>query len=103
MSAAAAKSRFFAAESESDDETTSSGSSSDSGRAPAPKPGAGAKVVAASRFQAVESDSESDEGERVVRSAKDKQFEALGTIVDAIRNQLRIHNWVVLEDGASLG
>ena len=54
---------------------------------------------AGGRFQA-DSDSESDDDtQRVVRTEKEKKFDAILTITVAIRNQLRNNNWVEVQDG----
>lgn len=96
MAAPQVRSRFLArGESDSDESTSTEGS------------GAG-KVAAAvrgpaNRFQLEESDSESEDEGRVVRSEKDKKFEAINVIITAIRNQLRQNNWVETQDCALWG
>ena len=97
MAAPPVRSRFLArggAESDSDDSTSTEGSGA--GKV-APQVGR-----VANRFQLEESDSESEDEGRVVRSEKDKKFEAINSIITAIRNQLRQNNWVETQDGASL-
>ncbi len=54
----------------------------------------------AKRFVDLESDSESDDEKRIVRTAKDKKWDKLLTIIGSVRNQLRINNWVAIEEGA---
>ena len=41
-----------------------------------------------------DSDSDSEDNRRVLRSAKDKRVEELSTIVEEIRNKLKINDWV---------
>jgi hypothetical protein len=46
----------------------------------------------------VESESESDEEARVVRTAKEKRWEALLKVIGIIRNHLKISDWVSLQE-----
>ena len=47
------------------------------------------------RFAAYESDSDSsDDGNRVARSAKERVYESLTSVIKALSNQLKISNWV---------
>ena len=48
------------------------------------------------RFVYSSSESE-DEGKRVVRSEKDKRLEELNTVVKAVKNHLKISDWVALQ------
>lgn len=81
----ASKSRFFAeSDSESEEEVV--------------------EVVEAAkkvggRFKVMEESDSDDEEERVVRSEKSKKFEALLTIVTAIRNNLRNNDFPAIQDG----
>lgn len=63
-----------------------------------------AQVVAApvSRFAATYSDSDddSDDGNRVARSAKDRTWDAMARIVNAVANALKISDWGAVVDGA---
>ena len=61
-----------------------------------------AQVVSSSKPAnkwAVESESESEDENRVARSAKDRSFDVLQVIIKAINNQLKINNWVGLQEG----
>ena len=84
----ASKSRFFAeSESESEEEIQ--------------------EVVEATKkvggkFKVIEDSDDSDDEDRVVRSEKDKKFDALLVIVTAIKNSLRNADFPSLQDGASL-
>ena len=81
--------------SESEDSSSSSGSEADE----AGRVGPSAKA-AASRFATVESDSSSEDEGRVARSAKDRTYEGLLSAIKAINNQLKINNWVGVQEGA---
>jgi hypothetical protein len=89
MAAPQSRSRFYGDESDDDDDDVSVNSVN------VPVPGR------QNRFQLEESDSESEDEGRVVRTEKDKKFEAINTFITAIRNQLRQNNWVETIDGAS--
>lgn len=65
---------------ESEDESTDSDSSSDSGKGP-------------NRFLVGDSDSESEDERRVIRSAKDKRYEELQAACDELRNKMHINDW----------
>ncbi len=95
--ASAGRSKFFADSSseESDTETSRSSDLSDDEKPVKTT----AKAAPVSRFMAVESESESEDENRVVRSAKDKRWDALLSIIGSIRNHLRISDWVALQEG----
>lgn len=65
---------------ESEDESTDSDSSSNSGKGP-------------NRFLVGDSDSESEDERRVIRSAKDKRYEELQAACDELRNKMHINDW----------
>ena len=97
MAANQQKSRFFAGDSDSESAASVASEAHDA----AGGGGKGGKAAARSnRFQVSESEPESEDEGRVVRSEKEKKFDALLTIVTAIRNQLRTSNWVEVQDGA---
>jgi translation initiation factor 3 subunit C len=102
---AAPRSRFFAEASDSEEssEATSQVDAPAAGGGGAKGKPSAPNARPANRFQMEESESESEDEGRVVRSEKDKKFEALLTITTAIRNQLRIANWVEVQDGALRG
>ena len=86
--AMASKSRFFAeSESESEEEVQEVQET--------------AKKVGG-RFKVMDEESSDDDADRVVRSEKDKKFDALLVIVTAIKNSLRNADFPSLQDGASL-
>ena len=58
------------------------------------------KVGGGGKFAVQDSESESEDEQRVVRTEKEKKFDALLTIVTAIHNQLRNNNWVEIQNGA---
>ena len=95
--ATAGKSRFWGGESDGSesDGSESSSNSSGSGDAAA-KPAAVTR--GAGRFQ-VESDSESEEENRVAKSVKDRTWEGLQVIIKAVNNHLKINSWVSLQEG----
>jgi translation initiation factor 3 subunit C len=62
---------------------------------PVPAP----KAVPASKW-AVESESESDDEARVVRTAKEKRWEAMNKAIGEIHNHLKISDWSALQEGA---
>jgi translation initiation factor 3 subunit C len=101
--AAAGKSRFWGATNDSDDSESDGSESSKSSGAGEANKAAGARGGAggAGRW-AVESDSESEEDNRVARSVKDRTWEGLQSIIKAINNSLKINSWVSLHEGASL-
>ena len=83
-----------------DESGSESGGSDTEGaqQAPAPAPAqTAARVAQTSRWQ-VESESESEDEGRVVRSAKDKRWEMLLSIITQLRNRLRIGDWVRAQD-----
>jgi hypothetical protein len=93
--AAADRGRFWENDSESE-----SGSGSDAGSESQEEEKR--KVAAKApvkRFAELEEESESDDEKRVVRTAKDKKWEAMLSIINNLRNQLRIHDWVRIEEG----
>lgn len=97
MASAAQKSRFWGGESDGSESDGSDSSSKSSGAAE----GAGKPVAAArgaGRF-AVESDSESEEENRVAKSVKDRTWEGLQAIIKAVNNHLKINSWVSLQEG----
>jgi len=101
MDRGAVRSKFQAGGEDSSAESSGAHSDSDNdgaGGGGARRAAGPAKVV--SRFAADSSDSEESTSGRVVRSEKDKKFDALLTIITAIRNQLRNNNWVEIQDGA---
>ncbi len=87
--------RFWGADGSGSESDSGSGSGSEDTREEKPKVAA----KPAKRFVDLESDSESDDEKRVVRTAKDKKWDQLLTIIAAVRNQLRINNWVAIEEG----
>jgi hypothetical protein len=101
MASAAQKSRFWGGESDGSESDGSDSSSKSSGAAE----GAGKPVAAArgaGRF-AVESDSESEEENRVAKSVKDRTWEGLQAIIKAVNNHLKINSWVSLQEGEAGG
>jgi translation initiation factor 3 subunit C len=101
-SAAATKgSRFWGATNDSDDsESDGSESSKSSASGEKKTAGAGARGGAAGdKRWAVESDSESEEENRVARSVKDRTWEGMQSIIKAINNSLKINSWVNLQEG----
>lgn len=96
--ATAGKSRFWGGESDGSDSdgSDSSSKSSGAGEAAAGKPVTAGK--GAGRF-AVESDSESEEENRVAKSVKDRTWEGLQVIIKAVNNHLKINSWVSLQEG----
>eukprot|EP00271_Cylindrocystis_brebissonii_P021847 TRINITY_DN8071_c2_g1_i1.p1 TRINITY_DN8071_c2_g1~~TRINITY_DN8071_c2_g1_i1.p1 ORF type:complete len:976 (-),score=274.08 TRINITY_DN8071_c2_g1_i1:291-3218(-) len=55
--------------------------------------------AAGSKYYGADSDDESDdEGPRKVVSAKDKRFAEMATIVEQMKNQMKINDWVQLQD-----
>ena len=88
----ASKSRFFVADSSESEDTSDSGSQTSTSSADKPKMQSKG-VVTGNRFAQVDSESESEEEDRVVKSAKVKQWEALTSIIVTIRNQLRIDDY----------
>lgn len=77
-------------ESEDEDEAEASDSGSESG---------------GDRFRAggaYDSDDESDEGKRVVKSAKDKRLEEIEGSAKAIENAKRINDWVTISNGRGI-
>ena len=95
--ATAGKSRFWGGESDGSESDGTSDSSSKSSGDGAPKAAVAAR--GAGRF-AVESDSESEEENRVAKSVKDRTWEGLQTIIKAVNNHLKINSWVSLQEGA---
>lgn len=120
-------SRFFrGGNSDSDSETTSDDSSSvysdadetalksavasaAASAGPAPTgyaaKASGAARSAFSRFlrNEDESDSDSDDGKRVVRSAKDKLFDELRITIRAVENGKKINDWLTVQGGMFVG
>jgi len=96
--------RFWGDDDESDDESDGSGEDGGGGgggrvAAAAAAPAAGG---AKARFVDLESDSESDDEKRVVRTAKDKRWDAMLSIIATLNKHLRANNWVEVEDSALL-
>ncbi len=82
-------SRFWAKEgTDSSEEGSGSGSGSDSEDA-----GAAAKAANASRWAELSESDSASEGERVVRSAKDKAWDAMEKLVGKIKNSMKINDW----------
>ena len=78
-------SRFWAKEgTDSSEEGSGSGSGSDSEDA-----GAAAKAANASRWAELSESDSASEGERVVRSAKDKAWDAMEKLVGKIKNSMK--------------
>jgi len=92
--------RFWTNEASESDQETSSSSGTESSEDEKHKI-TGARPGVKGRFAVgVESDSsESEEEKRVVRTSKDKKLDALLVIITGIRNQLRINNWIAIEEG----
>jgi len=63
-------------------------------------PAAGGADKSKARFVDLESDSESDEEKRVVRTAKDKKWDAMLSIIATLTKHLRANNWVEVEECA---
>jgi hypothetical protein len=56
-------------------------------------------VAGPSRFAAYDSDSEeSDDGNRVARSVKERTWDKLLSIIKVVHNNLKINNWVALQE-----
>ena len=81
-------------EEEEEDDSDSDSSSDEEG-----------KGTGAARFlredDASDSD-ESEEGDRVVKSAKDKRLDELQQTISAIRNAEKINDWVVISSGRQI-
>jgi translation initiation factor 3 subunit C len=101
--AAAGKSRFWGAANDSDDSESDGSESSKSSGAEGKATAAGARGGAAGTGRwAVESDSESEEENRVARSVKDRTWEGMQAIIKAINNSLKINSWVSLQEGKAV-
>ena len=87
-------------DSDDDDDRDEDGSLDDGagGAAGGGRVGVDAKSKAA-RFVDLDSDSESDDEKRVVRTAKDKKWDAMLSIIASMNKQLRVNNWQEVEDG----
>mmetsp|Transcript_10651 Transcript_10651/g.24731 ORF Transcript_10651/g.24731 Transcript_10651/m.24731 type:complete len:911 (-) Transcript_10651:2-2734(-) len=100
-------SKFFAAGSSSDESDESEeeslrGGSDDEGET-GRAPGAGAHL-GRNAFLKSDSDDSEDEGPRVVKSARDKRWEAMISTIKSMRNHLRIKDWnAVTNDFDTLG
>jgi translation initiation factor 3 subunit C len=91
------KGRFWGGDSDNESVTSESDESSFEGGEKDKAP-----VVSTSKKEskwAVESESESEDENRVAKSAKDRSFDVLQVIIKAISNQLKINNWVGLQEG----
>ncbi len=97
--ATAAKGRFWGGD-DSDTET-SSGTESSGSQADGKQGAGGAGAKVQSRWgNAQESDSSDSEDEnRVARSAKDRTFDSLTSAIKVIANQIKINNWVGIQEG----
>ena len=87
-----AANRFWAgsnSDSESGSDSSGSSSSDDSDH--------GKNNNKASRWDISESSSDEEEG-RVVRSAKDKVYEAVHTSIDKLKKKLKVNDWSSVED-----
>ena len=93
--------RFWGAdESDDDDDRDENGSIDDGagGAAGGGRAGVDAKSKSA-RFVDLDSDSDSDDEKRVVRTAKDKKWDAMLSIIASMNKQLHANNWQEVEEG----
>lgn len=95
-----ARGRFWGAEDSDDDDDRSDDDSQDAGAAAGATAGAKGAAAGRGRFADLESDSESDDEKRVVRTAKDKKWDAMLSIIASLNKQLRADNWGEVEEGA---
>jgi len=95
-----ARGRFWGAEDSDDDDDRSDDDSQDAGAAAGAAAGAKGAAAGRGRFADLESDSESDDEKRVVRTAKDKKWDAMLSIIASLNKQLRADNWGEVEEGA---
>ena len=77
-------SRFWAGDDSGSSSDSDSGSGSESEQE---------KKVQTNRWAAVSDSDSSDEGERVVRSAKDKAWDGMKAVVSKIGNARKINDW----------
>lgn len=96
MSGVANKSRFFAGDSDEDSDDRSETSSQPSEEQ---KPKTTAKPIQSRFAELDEDDSDSDDEDRVVRSEKEKRFDAIQSVIGTLRNHMKINNWVEIEEG----
>eukprot|EP00632_Arachnochrysis_sp_CCMP2950_P011227 CAMPEP_0185693530 /NCGR_PEP_ID=MMETSP1164-20130828/3287_1 /TAXON_ID=1104430 /ORGANISM="Chrysoreinhardia sp, Strain CCMP2950" /LENGTH=830 /DNA_ID=CAMNT_0028360325 /DNA_START=12 /DNA_END=2500 /DNA_ORIENTATION=+ len=80
-------SRFWAGSSESESEAESEASSEVQEKA----------VKPANRWATVSDSDSSDEGERVVRSAKDRAWDGMRAVVAKVRNSMKINDWTGIQ------
>ena len=96
-SAAQAKGRFWGGDNTDSDSDSSSGSEASNKEE--------SKATNAPKVQsrwAVESESESEDENRIARSVKDRTFDGLQSGIRSIANSLKINNWVGIQEGAAL-
>ena len=84
-------SRFWAGDDSGSSSESDSGSGSESEQE---------KKVQTNRWAAVSDSDSSDEGERVVRSAKDKAWDGMKAVVSKISNARKINDWHEMQTAA---
>jgi hypothetical protein len=112
-------SRFFAASDSSSDESSeeelysngeesgeeNSDKDSDSGSDDDDSSDSGSDAGGANRFlkdASSDSESDNDDGEKVLKSAKDKRFDELEATIRLIENAQKINDWAVISDRTSI-